>query len=209
MAIGIAHLQKTGHQAQAAYLKAYALFLDKQFEQVLALPSPGQEDATLAFSHQMLRIWAWQGMKAFDKAEQALMALVASPLGQAQQAAFIVGDILSDSLARAPTFGLDSVLTTRFWSAVKTGTSKDMRDNWCVGFSRRFTVGVWVGNANGDPMWDVSGVTVLHWVRLPGESQKVWTTAFTSPSERALEWELFPMASCCTACFIRKADTFC
>ncbi|NWG75984.1 MAG: penicillin-binding protein 1C, partial [Rubrivivax sp.] len=46
-----------------------------------------------------------------------------------------------------------------FWSAVKTGTSKDMRDNWCVGFSDRFTVGVWVGNFDGSPMRDVSGVT--------------------------------------------------
>ncbi|HKA30625.1 MAG TPA: penicillin-binding protein 1C, partial [Candidatus Binatia bacterium] len=43
--------------------------------------------------------------------------------------------------------------------AVKTGTSTDMRDNWCVGFSRRFTVGVWVGNFSGAPMRDVSGVT--------------------------------------------------
>jgi penicillin-binding protein 1C len=38
-------------------------------------------------------------------------------------------------------------LATRFWSAVKTGTSKDMRDNWCVGFSSRYTVGVWVGTS--------------------------------------------------------------
>ena len=75
------------------------------------------------------------------------------------RAAFIVGDILSDSNARARTFGLDSVLGTRFWSAVKTGTSKDMRDNWAVGWSQRYTVGVWVGNASGAPMWDVSGTT--------------------------------------------------
>jgi penicillin-binding protein 1C len=34
-----------------------------------------------------------------------------------------------------------------------------MRDNWAVGFSQRFTVGVWVGNASGAPMWDVSGTT--------------------------------------------------
>ncbi len=73
------------------------------------------------------------------------------------QAAFIVGDILADAQARAPTFGLDSVLTTRFWSAVKTGTSKDMRDNWAVGWSQRYTVGVWVGNASGAAMHDVSG----------------------------------------------------
>ncbi|MGQ2981705.1 MAG: penicillin-binding protein 1C, partial [Polaromonas sp.] len=73
------------------------------------------------------------------------------------RAAFIVSDILSDPLARARTFGTDSVLATRFWTAVKTGTSKDMRDNWAVGYSQRYTVGVWVGNASGAPMQDVSG----------------------------------------------------
>ncbi|MEP6505932.1 MAG: hypothetical protein ABJD97_21540, partial [Betaproteobacteria bacterium] len=61
--------------------------------------------------------------------------------------------------ARVPTFGLDNALATRYWAAVKTGTSKDMRDNWCVGFSARYTVGVWVGNASGAPMHAVSGVT--------------------------------------------------
>ncbi len=73
------------------------------------------------------------------------------------RAAYLVGDILSDPNARARTFGTDSVLATRFWSAVKTGTSKDMRDNWAVGWSARYTVGVWVGNASGASMHDVSG----------------------------------------------------
>jgi penicillin-binding protein 1C len=75
------------------------------------------------------------------------------------RAAFIVGDILSDANARTRTFGLDSILSTRFWTAVKTGTSKDMRDNWAVGWSQRYTVGVWVGNASGASMWDVSGTS--------------------------------------------------
>ncbi|HEX5338020.1 MAG TPA: penicillin-binding protein 1C [Gallionella sp.] len=75
------------------------------------------------------------------------------------QTAYILADILADRSARYHTFGLDSALSTRYWSAVKTGTSKDMRDNWCIGFSRRYTVGVWVGNAGGEPMHDVSGVT--------------------------------------------------
>ena len=74
-------------------------------------------------------------------------------------AAFIVADILADRAARSATFGLESPLATPFWSAVKTGTSKDMRDNWCVGFSSRYTVGVWVGNFDGRPMRGVSGVT--------------------------------------------------
>ena len=42
---------------------------------------------------------------------------------------------------------------------MKTGTSKDMRDNWCVGYTDRFTVAVWVGNSSGAPMRDVSGIT--------------------------------------------------
>ena len=74
-------------------------------------------------------------------------------------ASFVVADILADNGARVPTFGLDNALATRYWSAVKTGTSKDMRDNWCVGFSARYTVGVWVGNASGAPMHAVSGVS--------------------------------------------------
>ena len=75
------------------------------------------------------------------------------------RASFIVSHILSDNNARIPTFGSNSVLHTRFWSAVKTGTSKDMRDNWALGYSERYTVGVWVGNAQGQAMWDVSGTT--------------------------------------------------
>jgi penicillin-binding protein 1C len=75
------------------------------------------------------------------------------------QAAFIVTDILADKGARALTFGLENPLATRVWTAAKTGTSKDMRDNWCIGFSGSYTVGVWVGNFNGEPMRDVSGVS--------------------------------------------------
>lgn len=74
-------------------------------------------------------------------------------------AAYIVADILSDPLARSVTFGLENPLSSRHWAAVKTGTSKDMRDNWCVGFTDRYTIAVWVGNFDGGAMHDVSGVT--------------------------------------------------
>jgi penicillin-binding protein 1C len=73
--------------------------------------------------------------------------------------AYIISDILADRASRSTTFGLENSLATRFWSAVKTGTSKDMRDNWCVGFTSRFTVAVWVGNFSGASMYDVSGIT--------------------------------------------------
>jgi penicillin-binding protein 1C len=85
----------------------------------------------------------------------------AAPPGErvfSPETAFLVADLLSDRASRAPSFGLESALGTRVWSAVKTGTSKDMRDNWCIGFTSRFSVGVWTGNFSGEPMWDVSGV---------------------------------------------------
>ena len=74
-------------------------------------------------------------------------------------AAYIITHILADADARVPTFGYRSPLGLPFPCASKTGTSKDYRDNWTVGFTTRHTVGVWVGNFDGRPMHDVSGIT--------------------------------------------------
>ncbi len=71
----------------------------------------------------------------------------------------LVGNMLADPHARAKAFGVHSVLEMPFWAAVKTGTSSDFRDTWTVGFTREYTVGVWVGNFDGSPMRGVSGVT--------------------------------------------------
>ncbi|MFO1469283.1 MAG: hypothetical protein U1F35_23005 [Steroidobacteraceae bacterium] len=92
------------------------------------------------------------------------------------------------------SFGLDSHLNTPFWSAAKTGTSKDMRDNWCVGFSHDYTVAVWVGNFEGDPMHEVSGVTgatpawhdILVALRRERTSQRPSPPARPSPAPAAL-----------------------
>jgi penicillin-binding protein 1C len=96
----------------------------------------------------------WSPLRLTSGKSEGLGHQVISP-----EAAFLVSDILSDRESRSLTFDLESPLSTRFWTAVKTGTSKDMRDNWCVGFSDRYTVGVWAGNFSGDPMWNVSGIT--------------------------------------------------
>jgi penicillin-binding protein 1C len=74
--------------------------------------------------------------------------------------AALVTDMLSDDAARAAGFGRDSVLEFPFPVAAKTGTSKGFRDNWAVGFTREVTVGVWVGNFDGSPLRDASGLTV-------------------------------------------------
>ncbi|MCX7937917.1 MAG: penicillin-binding protein 1C [Thermoflexales bacterium] len=73
--------------------------------------------------------------------------------------AWLISDILADPLARASTFGEFSVLRLARPAAVKTGTTTDFRDNWTVGYTPHFAVGVWVGNADGEPMRNVSGVS--------------------------------------------------
>ncbi len=81
-----------------------------------------------------------------------------APIGSAADWA-LVTDMLADAHARARAFGVASLLRTSFPSAVKTGTSSDFRDTWTVGFTRDYTVAVWVGNFDGRPMRRVSGVT--------------------------------------------------
>jgi penicillin-binding protein 1C len=76
-----------------------------------------------------------------------------------RQAAYIVTDILADADARVPSFGYRTPLRLPFPCAAKTGTSKDFRDNWTLGYTPRFTVGVWVGNFDGSPMHQVSGIS--------------------------------------------------
>jgi penicillin-binding protein 1C len=74
-----------------------------------------------------------------------------------ERVAFVLSDILSDPVARKPAFG--NAFHFPFRCAVKTGTTKDYRDNWTVGYTTEYTVGVWVGNFNGMPMRGVSGIT--------------------------------------------------
>ena len=83
----------------------------------------------------------------------------AAPMGLSPAAAFVLADVLRDPEARAPGFGRGGPLDLPFPVAVKTGTSKDYRDNWAVGFSPRHTVAVWVGRFDGRPMQHVSGVS--------------------------------------------------
>ncbi len=132
----------------------------------LALPQPGgfygsalalgSADVTLLALTNAYRALANGGLYA----PVALRAAQLKPVRVAEAGAvFIATDILADNSARVRTFGLNSALATRGFAAVKTGTSKDLRDNWCIGFTDRYTVGVWVGNASGAAMHDVSGVS--------------------------------------------------
>src|SRR3990167_7998304 len=79
-----------------------------------------------------------------------------------EDVAFLISDILSDDGARAEIFGAGSLLNipgNRV--AVKTGTTDDKRDNYAVGYTPSYVVGVWVGNNNNDKMnpYIASGIT--------------------------------------------------
>lgn len=76
-------------------------------------------------------------------------------------AAFIISNILSDNSARSAAFGANSPLKINNYTvAVKTGTTNDYRDNWTIGYTPSYVVGVWVGNNNNAPMNGlVSGIT--------------------------------------------------
>ncbi len=118
----------------------------------------GSAEVTLleqvAAYRSLARGGAWSPLRITSDAQVAAPKPVTTP-----QAAWIVADIMADPNARIATFGLDNALRLPFWAAVKTGTSKALRDNWCIGFSNRFTVGVWIGNLEGDPMRAVSGTS--------------------------------------------------
>jgi penicillin-binding protein 1C len=80
------------------------------------------------------------------------------PIGDSATWALLT-DMLADAPARARAFGVNSLLRLPFASAVKTGTSSDFRDTWTIGYTRDYTVALWVGNFDGSPMRRVSGVT--------------------------------------------------
>jgi membrane peptidoglycan carboxypeptidase len=76
-----------------------------------------------------------------------------------ERVAYLITDILSDDVARTPSFGQGSALELSRPVAVKTGTTTDFRDNWTVGYTPDLVVGVWAGNADNEPMREISGVT--------------------------------------------------
>ncbi len=72
--------------------------------------------------------------------------------------AYQIIDILKDPSARLKGFGEDSILELSHEAAVKTGTTRNFRDNWTVGFTPQLLTAVWVGNADAKPMKNISGV---------------------------------------------------
>ena len=78
------------------------------------------------------------------------------------EVAWIMSNILSDNDARTAAFGPNSSLVIPGKTvSVKTGTTDSKRDNWTLGYTPSYVVGVWVGNNNNAPMDPLltSGIT--------------------------------------------------
>ena len=75
--------------------------------------------------------------------------------------ALSINQTLSDNQARSPIFGLNSKLKIEGKTvAVKTGTTNNLKDNWCIGWTPSYLVATWVGNNDGSPMsYVASGVS--------------------------------------------------
>ncbi|MFA7286013.1 MAG: PBP1A family penicillin-binding protein [Candidatus Paceibacterota bacterium] len=67
--------------------------------------------------------------------------------------ALTVSSVLSDNVARTPTFGANSPLVVPGYEvAVKTGTTNNNKDAWTVGYTPTMSVGVWAGNNDNTSM---------------------------------------------------------
>lgn len=64
-----------------------------------------------------------------------------------------ISSILSDNVARAPSYGQTSALYFPNRDvAVKTGTTNDYKDAWIMGYTPNIAVGAWAGNNDNSPM---------------------------------------------------------
>jgi 1A family penicillin-binding protein len=103
-----------------------------------------------------------------------------------EEVAYLMWHILSDNVARTPAFGArSSLVIPQHTVAVKTGTTDEKRDNWTLGFTPSYVVGVWVGNNDNRPMnkYLASGLT---------GAAPIWNEIFTSVLEGQLD-EQVPM----------------
>ncbi len=70
-----------------------------------------------------------------------------------EEVSYLIWSVLIDNNARTLEFGPNSYLVVPGYTvAAKTGTTNDKKDNWTLGFTPSYVVGVWVGNNDGSPM---------------------------------------------------------
>jgi penicillin-binding protein 1C len=89
-----------------------------------------------------------------------IMKVQATPSVMSPYAAWTIADILSDRSSRFVGFGPAPTLATPFESMFKTGTANQFQHIWALGATKRFTVGVWMGNFSGETIIGSTGSSI-------------------------------------------------
>lgn len=116
-------------------VNVYAAFANqgKQFEPILYTAIKDKYGKTIATPDR-------------DEPKQVLSA----------DASYVISSILSDTSARAPTYGSSLNIPGKN-VAFKTGTTNDSRDAWIIGYTPSIVTGVWLGNNENEPMTGLFG----------------------------------------------------
>ena len=85
------------------------------------------------------------------------MPVQKSPTLYSAGAAFATAEALK-KLGRPDEEGLWEEFSSQHPLAWKTGTSFGHRDAWAIGFDRKYTIGIWVGNASGKARSNLTGI---------------------------------------------------
>ena len=113
-----------------------------------------------------------------------------------EMTAFLIWDILADPSARFASFGYNSSMNLPFPVAIKTGTSKGFRDKWAVGVNSLYTIGVWIGNPNGEDMRDTTHIgnvpTILRDIFLALQSD--WTVGAVEKPDGIVKETICPLS---------------
>lgn len=138
-----------------------------------------------------------------------------------KQVAYMMTNVLSDNSARTFEFGKCSALylysNTQLQcyqgnpgvirpAAVKTGTSQNFADNWTVGYTTDYVLGVWAGNNDNSPMVNVTGVDgagpIWHDSMLLAEQGKP-VTGFANPGGLVKKTVYYPQGLTTTDWYIQ------
>lgn len=83
-----------------------------------------------------------------------------------EEHAYLVTSILTDPQAQCFTFGCGGLSIPGQQAAIKTGTSEPYEDSraigdtWAIAYVPNLVVGVWAGNADNSPMWNISSTSI-------------------------------------------------
>jgi len=167
--VAVKVLDHVGLERMVAVARAFGITtFDRSEQWGLALTLGGGEVRLLeltaayaAFANGGIRVEPITILRVEDAEGRTLYQHTPQPARRVldERVAYLITDILSDEFARMSAFGEGNPLCLTRPAAAKTGTTTDWRDNWTIGYTPQLLAGVWVGNADNEPMHNVSGIT--------------------------------------------------